>query len=309
MRRRVKGAVLRRILGALSDEALLMELTRRFRHPGASDTGLLAQLVARMRARDAGELIELLTTVRPMDYSRHRIELVVGSPAIALRLRSVEKEPFTVEWIERSIKPGTVFYDIGANVGAYSLIAAKLTGNGARIFAFEPSAATFHDLVRNIIHNGCGASIVPLPLALWSETALLSFELRSQLAGAARHRINPEPGLDAPLAQTILGVRLDDLVDRPGLPVPTHAKIDVDGYELDVLRGAERTLRRVEWRSVIIELDPEESERNRAIKALLADAGLTDGERHERTASRRYPRPDERPDVYWTFAREAALSS
>ncbi len=52
---------------------------------------------------------------------------------------------------------------------------------------------------------------------------------------------------------SILGVRLDDLVEHFGLPAPTHAKIDTDGYELDVLGGAERMLDRPEWRSIIID--------------------------------------------------------
>ena len=222
------------------------------------------------------------------------------------RLGSVEKEPLTVEWIERSIKAGDVFFDIGANVGAYSLIAAKATGNGARIFAFEPAAASFRDLSRNVVLNGCAESVVPVPLALWSETGLLSLTFRSLSAGASRHRIGRGVASENGRTATILGVRLDDLMERFGIPVPTHAKIDVDGYELEVLRGAERTLARPEWRSIIIELDPDESERNLAIQELLTNAGFDVAVSHKREKSRRYPRPAERPDVYWTFTRSEA---
>jgi FkbM family methyltransferase len=221
----------------------------------------------------------------------------------------VAKEPFTVDWIERSIKPGDVFYDIGANVGPYSLIAAKATGNGARVFAFEPSASSFHDLSRNVLLNGCAESIVPLPLALWSESRLLSFTYHSLVPGASMHRVSSDLRSQRPLTETIIGFRLDDLVERFGLRVPTHAKIDVDGYELEVLRGAKRTLARPEWRSIIVELDREDTDRNRSIKALLADAGFDPGGRQEHTPTRRYPHPEERPDVYWIFTRRASQRS
>ena len=156
-RRKVKSMVRAqtRVLGTFSEDAVLRDFAKRLNRPDEPGSVLLAKLVEQMHKKAALALVEQLTPVGELDYARHRIELLVSSPEIRVRLRSVEKEPFTVEWIERSIKPGDVFYDIGANVGAYSLIAAKVTGNGARIFAFEPSAATFHDLSRNILHNGC----------------------------------------------------------------------------------------------------------------------------------------------------------
>ncbi len=145
-----------------------------------------------------------------------------------------------------------------------------------------------------------------LPLALWSETRLLTFELRSERAGDASHHVARDDVRRDRLVQSVLGIRLDDLVDTCGLPPPTHAKIDVDRYELDVLQGAEKTLARPEWRSVIIELDRGQTERNDAIRSLLAAGGLTESRSHERVASPRYPRPDKRRDVYSTFTRETA---
>jgi FkbM family methyltransferase len=283
-----------RAFRALSNEVVLGEAANRLnRETGPVEA--LAHLVDRLHLKVAGQFGRRLTPVRSLDYSRHRIKLVVSSPAIAKRLGSAEKEPFTVEWIEKSVEAGDVFYDVGANVGAYSLIAAKATGNGARVFAFEPSPPTFHDLSRNVLLNGCSDSIVALPFALWSETGLHSFKLRSLDPGTARHHVSSDPRPNGPLTQRILAVRLDDLVERFGLPVPTHAKIDVDGAELDVLRGAERTLARPEWRSIIVELDPGETERNDAVKTLLAGQGFGPGLRHERDR--------EAPDVYWSFTR------
>ncbi len=294
-----------RILGAFDNDAVVRDFAKRLGQGGEGDAELLSKLVAEIRPKAAGALVDQLTPTGELDYARHRIELVVSSPQIATRLASVEKEPFTVEWIESSIRPGDVFYDIGANVGPYSLIAAKVTANRARIFAFEPSPSSFRELARNALLNGCTESIVALPVALWSESRLLAVDFHSRSPGAARHRVGSNLRSAGPPSERVIGVRLDDLVEGFGIPVPTHAKIDVDGYELEVLQGAVRTLARPEWRSLLVELDPEETKRNRAIKALLADVGFDSGRRHERLPSKRYPNPDRRKDVYWTFTRRA----
>ena len=304
MRGRLVRTARKRLLAAFSDEAILRDAARRINRDAGTD--LLSSLAEHLRLKVAGELGQRILPVREVDYPEHQIKIVLSSPTAATRVRAAEKEPVTVEWIERLVRPGDTFYDIGANVGAYSLIAAKATDQGARVFAVEPSPATFRDLAENVLLNGCGDSVVPIPIALWSDSGLISFTYRSLAAGAARHRLTAEPTAGQPLTQRVLGIRLDDLVEHFGLPVPTHAKIDVDGYELDVLQGAERTLERREWQSIIIELDREDTERNGAVVSLLTDIGFGPGRRHERMPSRRYPDPDARPDVYWTFSRAAA---
>jgi len=277
--------------------------------PDRDAAAVLATLVAALPVETVGELMERLPPSRRLDYEPHPIELVVSSSEIATRLVSVEKEPFTVEWIEQSVKPGDVLYDIGANVGAYSLVAAKASGNEARIFAFEPSPASFLDLCRNIELNGCRASVVALPVALWSRYELLSLApgttpggsaSRPEVSGAAGHHLTSQ----AEGAVPIMGIPLDDLVERLALPVPNHAKIDTDGFELEVLRGAASTLARPEWQSILIELDREETARNEQIRAVLVDAGFGDGRKHVRETSPAFPHPENRPDVYWTFERD-----
>jgi FkbM family methyltransferase len=287
---------------ALAGEALVDELARRlddFDNPGAA---LVQRLAERLHAKVAVKLVDGLTPVRKLDYERADIWLVMSSPAILKRLGSVAKEPFTVAYIEEHVQPGDVFYDIGANVGPYSLIAAKATEGAARVFAFEPSPSSFRDLARNIEVNECSESVTPLPLALWSETGLLPVAWSSDVPGAARHRIGRRK--DGATSRTI-GIRLDDAIERLGVPGPTHAKIDTDGHEVEVLRGARQALADPGWRSLIVELDRKETDRNREIRGLLADAGFDQGVLQERRASKRYPDPAKRPDVYWVFTRAA----
>jgi FkbM family methyltransferase len=293
-------------VGRPADDALLRDFESRL--AGSSDVDaaeLLAALVGRMRVGAVATLMERLPPAYALDYASHPIRLLVSSTQIGQRLISVEKEPFTVEWIEQSIGDDDVFYDIGANVGAYSLIAAKATSSRARVFSFEPWPASFLDLSRNVALNGCSGSITPLPLALWSANELLTFASSASVAGAAQHRVAPLIGTPEEGSEAIIGIRLDDLVEWFGLPVPTHAKIDTDGYEVDVLVGAERTLVLDEWQSIIIELDRDDTRRNNQIRTILTDAGFGVQRQHTRLPSPAFPDPDSRPDVYWTFSRDA----
>jgi FkbM family methyltransferase len=295
-------------LGAVDDGALMDEVARRLDNEDSNSTELIGRLVDGVDAKVAGHLFEDLAPQRELDYSGESISLVVRSPAVARRLRSVEKEPFTVAYIEDNLKPGDVFYDIGANVGPYALIASKATSGRAQVVAFEPSPASFADLARNIELNGCSESVTPLPLTLWSETGLVPVTWRSQRSGVARHRIG-EWSEDATSGPVTMGMTLDDAVESLGIPSPTHAKIDVDGYEVELLRGAHKTLADPGWRSIIIELDRKETERNREIQALVAAGGFDQGLLQERTSSKRYPDPARRPDVYWVFTRPGTPSS
>lgn len=221
-------------------------------------------------------LREGLDLKRPMDYEKAKIWLRITSPMERrIRLRSCQKEPETVAWIERSIRPGDVLYDIGANVGAYSLVAAKATQGRAMVYAFEPSYRTFASLMDNIGLNDVGDVVVPFQVALSNRTGLSDFRYWSVEAGAARH---PGVGDAVPTdggapAHKVLVYRLDDFVQQFGIRSPTHLKLDVDGGELEILAGAPDVLRSAGLRSVLVELVPQASEAG-AARELLRTYGF-----------------------------------
>jgi FkbM family methyltransferase len=217
--------------------------------------------------------------VRPLDYAGGSIVLGVSSVVeLATRLRSCAKEPETVAWIEEHVQPGNVLYDIGANVGAYSLVAASHSGGAAKVYAFEPSATTFAQLCRNIALNGCIDCVTPFPVAFGAETAVLSFNYASLEAGAALHAVGAavdsrgEPFTPV-FAQPILVYDMDGFIETFGLETPTHIKIDVDGTELAILQGAQRTLANLRLRTVMIELDWGTPQAD-AAKAVIESAGF-----------------------------------
>jgi FkbM family methyltransferase len=216
--------------------------------------------------------------VRPLDYADGSIRLGVSSMVeLATRLRSCGKEPETVGWIHEHVRPGDVLYDVGANVGAYSLVAARHTAGAAKIYAFEPSATTFAQLCRNIALNGCVDCVIPFPAAFGAENAVLSFNYTSMESGAARHSVGSASDRGMPFqpayTQPILVYDMDGFIETFKLDTPTHIKIDVDGTELEIVRGAQRTLGNPRLRTLMIELDWGTPEAD-ATRAIIENAGF-----------------------------------
>lgn len=208
-----------------------------------------------------------------LDYPKAEIRL---SARAAKRRRATAKEPFTVAWLERELRDGDVLYDIGANIGAYALVAGRIGGPATRVLAFEPGAETFGVLCENVVLNDLADLVVPLPVVLGRETRLGTFRYSDLRAGAAQHDSSGrvESGDGFVYEQPVLGFRLDDLVRQFELPRPTLMKLDVDGAEADVLTGAAETLRSPSLRSLIVELEPSEV----MVRKILVEAGFEEEE-------------------------------
>ena len=202
--------------------------------------------------------IELHAATKPrkLDYAHADIFMRVTTDAEEFRLRACSKEPFTIEWIHRNVGAGDVLYDIGANVGAYSLVAAKQPGGAAHVFSFEPVYATVATLCANIVLNDVAGLVTPIPVALSGTTGMIGFGLHNLEPGAARHVLGSDEPEDEPVlyTQPAMTFRLDDLVTWLHLPAPTHIKLDVDGGELAVLEGASSTLSSPVLRSMLVEV-------------------------------------------------------
>ncbi len=202
--------------------------------------------------------IELHAAVPPqrLDYEHADIWLRVRTRQEHFRLRACAKEPFTISWIHDRIGAADVLFDIGANVGTYSLVAAMKPGSDVRVFAFEPSYASIASMCDNIVLNGVADRMTPLPIALTDRTGMNVFSLRDLEPGSARHALGDGAVEEGPTLyrQPVMTFRLDDAIDALGLPLPNHMKLDVDGGELEVLNGAARTLRSPELRSMLVEV-------------------------------------------------------
>lgn len=213
---------------------------------GEEKLGRLVREAAKLPIRFRLRLLEALQATAGFE-SEDGLRFSLGSLSEYKRVkrRRAQEEPL-IRWLA-SFGPADVFFDIGANIGALSLIAARLHGGRLPIVAFEPASDNFAALVRNILANDVAAAVTPLHVALFDETGVRPF-YRSRLgAGSASHAIGEaldyagRPFTPAAVEQ-VPTFRLDDLVRVLALPPPTRIKLDVDGVEDKVLAGAEEVL-------------------------------------------------------------------
>lgn len=167
------------------------------------------------------------------------------------------KEPETLRWIE-SFREGAVFFDIGANIGVFSIYAAAR--RNCDVYAFEPEAKNYACLNRNILLNALGRRVKALNLGLHDKTGVEFLNLHDLASGAALHALG-EPvdwrkeRFTPRFEQAVLALTLDELIERFSLPLPEHVKLDVDGNEERIIRGAPRTFSNPAMNSLLIELN------------------------------------------------------
>jgi len=184
------------------------------------------------------------------------------------------KEPETLDWLERELRDEDVFFDVGANIGLYSLYAAKLNPNCA-IFSFEPESQNYARLCRNVFMNDV-TNVIPCSFPLSDREAFDYFRVSSIEPGSALHSLEPsgefrKRPVALALRQGVLCTTLDALVTKHGLPLPTVLKIDVDGIEEKILDGADWVLGSGKLRTALVELNFHDlSEFNESIRKITS---------------------------------------
>lgn len=133
---------------------------------------------------------------------------------------------------EREIKPGSTVYDIGANVGYFSLLASILVGESGKVFAFEPLPRNVEFLRKHISINKL-SNIEVIEAAVSSQSGEAFFDLG---ASTAMGHLSDSGGLEIQM------VSLDDMVSAGEIKPPDYIKLDVEGAEYDALRGAEAVI-------------------------------------------------------------------
>lgn len=170
------------------------------------------------------------------------------------------KEPDTIDWIH-SFAEDAIFYDVGANIGIYSLYAAH-TLNRARVYAFEPESQNYATLNRNIFINQLEDKMNAYNLAISDTTKLGHLYLKEFTVGGALNNFDEclnykkEPFVPR-FKQAVASLTLDVLVHIYQLPSPNYLKIDVDGLEAQVIAGAKGLLKAHTLKSILIELNTE----------------------------------------------------
>ncbi|MEO1511840.1 MAG: FkbM family methyltransferase [Planctomycetota bacterium] len=203
-----------------------------------------------------------LLMATPSEMTRRRLETLLT------------KEPGTIAWID-AFSDDDAFWDVGANVGVYSLYAAS-RGVGA-VLAIEPLLENATLLSSNILLNGFESRIAVLNAGLSNTSGRRHLLVRDPTAGASGSTLG-EPvtfrgkRFEPRKRQAVLTTTLDALAHEHG--APAHLKIDVDGLEPEILDGGRKLLGDPALRSVLIELDTRPEGRDRGIEPLLRDHGF-----------------------------------
>jgi len=198
----------------------------------------LVGLIRPIRFRGKGRLLEKLTPKRGerraqvFDY-RMRLDLSdLGQRWIYLGIYEQQETQLVKNWL----RPGMTVVDVGANVGYHTLLAASRVGPGGRVFAVEPSPYAFERLRDTILNNPL-SQVVALQVALGRSGG----EASLYLPPSGNHSPTMVP-CDREESVRVAVRTLDDCLAEWGVECVDLLKIDVEGYELEVLMGARSAL-------------------------------------------------------------------
>ena len=193
-------------------------------------------------------------------------------------ISALKKEPETIAWID-SFEPNAVFWDVGANIGIFSVY-ALVRHTKLRVVAFEPSVGNIHHLVKNSKLNKVSDRITVIPLPLSDITTINEMKLSSDEVGGALNTFGVSydyNGLEinsVDYSYQTLGLAADDYVRLSNDTLPNYIKIDVDGIEHLVISGLDETLKSNALSSILVEINESFSEHNDKCLALLAQHGF-----------------------------------
>jgi FkbM family methyltransferase len=179
------------------------------------------------------------------------------------------KEPDTIEWINGFLK-NDIMYDIGANVGMYSIYAAA---KNIRVYAFEPESQNYATLNHNIYLNAFQDKINAFNIALSDESRMGDLYIKEFTTGGALNNFGEcvnykKEKFNPGFKQSVTSFKLDDVVYKYQLPIPTHLKIDVDGLEFSIITGSAQLLKDTKLKSILIELNTQLSTDNSIVNIL-----------------------------------------
>lgn len=159
-----------------------------------------------------------------------------------------EYEPLTSRWLRAAARPGMRVADVGAHIGYFSLLLARLVGERGHVYAVEPAEENVRFLERNLAANGLG-NVTLLPVAAGSERRRRTFRLTGS---SDSHGFYDHPLAETAATLDIDEAPLDDLIAGP----VDIVKIDVEGAELEVLGGMRRLLEESPTVRLVVEWNP-----------------------------------------------------
>ena len=182
---------------------------------------------------DGEQKYKFVNDIGNLSYIKNRVD------------RMFNKEPETIAWI-KSMHQSSVFYDVGANIGLYTIYAA--VKRQCTTYSFEPHAANFKSVIENIEANKLTNSHA-YPVAINKNFGLSSMAVKNLYSGVADNIVDSL----SEIYHGVVSISLDNVVGKNILPQPDYIKVDVDGFERNVFEGSQRVFKNA--KSILIEID------------------------------------------------------
>jgi FkbM family methyltransferase len=225
---------------------------------------------------DLRQMMRLSVTIRdPADGERYRF-VCSALPSYQRARELFDKEPDTIAWLRENLRSTDVFLDIGANIGPYSIFAAKRLGEQGHVYACEPHLPTVVQLLQNVALNGLEDRLSVLSVAASGEDGFYPFRYKRWREGASGSQLMSSggPGLERSIGVELKsGMRVDTMIARGVIRSPDLIKIDTDGLELAITSGMKTLLTsRTRPRSILVEVQQGELQ---AQKEFMGSCGYT----------------------------------
>lgn len=177
------------------------------------------------------------------------IKMNVANVSEYIRVQSYQNDTHLLKFLYDTLQEGDSFWDVGTNIGLYSLIMASKSPK-INIICFEPEPRCLERLQKNIALNN-RENIKTYELALSSSNGEASFGTAAEYGDGTHSLLNKKISSNSFKVQTIRG---DDFVEQYKVDIPTLLKIDVEGAEIEVLKGFQKILSHPQCKNLLCEV-------------------------------------------------------
>ena len=237
----------------------------------------LFSMPARSRER---KLAKVYQTTRPTEvvvsYSKWKRRMRVAALGEYRRVLSFEDDRHLLSALESVIRPGDVVWDVGANIGVYTTLFSGMVGQDGAVYAFEPDEFARARLMENIRLNELVNVNVMAEALGDKDSEMMMFAATEYFTGVSS-LVQRDSQPEGAVASMVHVLRADTCVGEGRCSAPNVMKIDVEGFESEVVRGAELALRSGVCRAVLCEVH----------FSILEDRGAAEGAKELVEAFRR----------------------
>jgi len=169
------------------------------------------------------------------------------------------------KFIKKIIKKGDTVFDVGAHWGGFTVLFGKLVGETGKVYSFEPSSTNFKYLKKNICINNLKDTVSIYKYAVGNDERFIKLAIAKSSSG---HNSIVRNDISVEKYEEVKSISLDNFVIEKCIKKIDLLKIDVEGYELEVLKGFEKTLKRLNNFWLFVEYSPMFMERDKALELL-----------------------------------------